>query len=100
MPTRRDAIRAIAAAVGSGGLAAARPLEVQPEERAAMARVAARFMGRYGVPGLAVAIARRGRLVYEEGFGWARRESRVRVTPRSLFRIASVTKPITSVAIF
>jgi CubicO group peptidase (beta-lactamase class C family) len=65
-----------------------------------MARVAERFMERFGVPGLGVAVARHGRMVYEEGFGQAIRERRVAVTPRSLFRIASVTKPITSVAIF
>src|SRR5207302_1394106 len=47
-----------------------------------------------------VAIARRGRLVYAQGFGLADENTGERVTASHLFRIASVSKPITSVAIF
>src|SRR5205823_12337364 len=39
-------------------------------------------------------------LVYEEAFGFIGRNSREQVTTSHLFRIASVTKPITSAAIF
>ncbi len=49
---------------------------------------------------MSISIARRGELVYEEGFGTANQKMKVRVTPSCLFRIASVTKPITSVCIF
>jgi CubicO group peptidase (beta-lactamase class C family) len=47
-----------------------------------------------------VAIARHGQFVYQQGFGYADKASREQVTPSHVFRIASVTKPITSVAIF
>ena len=57
-------------------------------------------MQQYDVPGLSLAVGRAGALVYEDAFGWAHRETREPVTPMHLFRIASVTKPITSVAIF
>ena len=57
-------------------------------------------MTKYKVPGLSVAIARHGQFVYRKGFGLADVASGEKVTPDYLFRIASVSKPITSVAIF
>ena len=40
-----------------------------------------------------------GRLVYARGFGYADIGKKQPVTPKSLFRIASISKPITAVAI-
>ncbi len=51
------------------------------------------------VPGAALAVARYGRLVYARGFGYADSKARTPVQPDSLFRIASVSKPITGVAV-
>jgi CubicO group peptidase (beta-lactamase class C family) len=67
---------------------------------ARMDEIANRFMTEYKVPGLSVAIARHGQFVYRKGFGLADVASGEKVTPDNLFRIASVSKPITSVAIF
>src|SRR5262249_34979681 len=58
------------------------------------------FMQQYAVPGASIAIAKDDRLVYAHGFGVADTTTRDAVTVNSLFRIASVTKPITSAAIF
>jgi len=78
--------------------------ERQPQatkrELAKMADIAQRFMGQYKVPGLSVAISRHGEFVYRRGFGYANIVKRELVTPSHLFRIASVSKPITSAAIF
>jgi CubicO group peptidase (beta-lactamase class C family) len=74
--------------------------EISERERAAMAATAEAFRTKYGVPGLSIAIARKGRHVYEEAFGVADRERGESLAPSHLFRIASVTKPITSSAIF
>lgn len=57
-------------------------------------------MSKYKVPGAALAVAKDGRLVYARGFGYADREKKIKMQPTSLFRIASVSKPITAVAIF
>jgi len=46
-------------------------------------------------PGLAVAVARRGRIIWERGYGWAIPERRVAATPHTLFGLASVSKSIT-----
>lgn len=55
-------------------------------------------MARYQVPGGSVAIAKDGRLVYARGFGRADIATGEPVQPDSLFRSASVSKPVTAVA--
>ncbi len=72
-----------------------------PAEAAAMAELARAFMQKYDVPALSIAIgSMAATIVYQEAFGDADRENRVAATPENLFRIASVTKTLTSVAIF
>lgn len=58
-----------------------------------------RFMEQHRVPGCAVAIARGDQLLYARGYGWSDVAAREPVTPRTLFRIASISKPVTAVAI-
>jgi CubicO group peptidase (beta-lactamase class C family) len=58
------------------------------------------YMRRYQVPGVSLAVARNGREVYAGGFGSADVLLLQVVQPSNQFRIASVTKPITSTAIF
>ncbi|HTN88300.1 MAG TPA: serine hydrolase [Sorangium sp.] len=48
------------------------------------------------IPGLAVAILQGGKVVFERGFGVRELGKKAPVTPRTLFRIASTTKPLTS----
>jgi CubicO group peptidase (beta-lactamase class C family) len=43
-------------------------------------------------------IARHGRIVYEHASGWSNREAGLRMTPSTIFRIASQTKAVASVA--
>lgn len=57
------------------------------------------FLKEHHPPGAAVAVSYRGRLVYARGFGYADREQKQPVQPDSQFRIASLSKPITAVAI-
>lgn len=57
------------------------------------------FLARQQVPGAQLAVSCRGRLVYARGFGLADRTQPGAVQPTSLFRIASVSKPITSAAV-
>jgi N-acyl-D-amino-acid deacylase len=58
-----------------------------------------RFMQARKIPGGALAVVKDGRLVYARGYAWADRENRIPVSPDSLFRIASLSKPITAVAV-
>jgi len=57
------------------------------------------FVRENEIPGAALAVAKDDRLLYARGFGWADRENRKPVQPHSLFRTASISKPITAVAI-
>lgn len=57
------------------------------------------LMRKHKIPGGAVAVVRDGKLIYARGFGYADVENKTPVQPDALFRIASVSKPITSVAI-
>ncbi|MCG8651668.1 MAG: beta-lactamase family protein, partial [Pirellulales bacterium] len=54
---------------------------------------------RHSIPGASLAITDHGKLVYARGFGYADVGKREPVAPDSLFRIASISKPITAVAI-
>jgi CubicO group peptidase (beta-lactamase class C family) len=47
-------------------------------------------------PSLAVAVAKDGEIIWEEGFGWANREKRIPATPHTLYSLASISKPITA----
>jgi CubicO group peptidase (beta-lactamase class C family) len=57
------------------------------------------FMRSWDIAGASVAVARDGRLVYARGFGYACRETDTPVQPYNKFRIASISKLITAVAI-
>lgn len=57
------------------------------------------FMKRYDVPGGSLAIVQNGKLIYARGYGYADQETKTLVQPTSLFRLASVSKPITGVAV-
>jgi CubicO group peptidase (beta-lactamase class C family) len=51
------------------------------------------------VPGVVVAVARRGKVVYQKAFGVANRETREPMRADALFRLYSMTKPVASVAL-
>jgi CubicO group peptidase (beta-lactamase class C family) len=57
------------------------------------------LMEQYGLPGASLAVARNGRLVLARGYGLADRDLKIPVQPDSIFRTASVSKPITSAAV-
>lgn len=57
------------------------------------------LMNQWGIPGGAVAVVKDGRLVLARGYGWADEEAQRVVRPDALFRVASVSKPITAAAV-
>ncbi|MCY3017927.1 MAG: serine hydrolase [Planctomycetota bacterium] len=57
------------------------------------------FMTEHNVPGAALAVTKDSRLVYARGFGFADAQKKEPVQPTSLFRIASLSKSITGVAV-
>ena len=82
--------------------AAAPPATRQGFSVARLARIDSAFQGavdRGEIAGAVALVLRDGRPVYERAFGWADRERGRRMTPDAIFRIASQTKALTSVAI-
>jgi CubicO group peptidase (beta-lactamase class C family) len=53
----------------------------------------------FGLAGLAIGIVKSGELVYSQGFGVRNLDTQEPVTPRSLFHLASVSKPFVAMAI-
>ena len=51
------------------------------------------------IPGAVVAVARKGKLVYYEAVGWRDKAANAPMTTDTIFSIASMTKPMTSVAL-
>jgi len=107
---RRDALRQLTALAGAGWVGTVSALAFaekavnatgQADPRlAAYDELMQQFLTEQKPPGAALAVAKNGKLVYARGFGWADREQRTLVEPTSLFRIASISKPICAAAIF
>jgi N-acyl-D-amino-acid deacylase len=87
---------ALAASTTSCG---SRAIAEPPKLAVAFDREMEAFMSARGVPGGALAVVKDRRLVYARGYGWADRDAKIPAKADSLFRIASVSKPITGVAV-
>ena len=83
------------------GLPTARPEDVgMSSERLARIRAGMqRYVDSGMVPGVVTLVARRGRVVHFEAVGYRDVEAKAPMTTDTIFRIASMTKPIASVAL-
>ena len=57
------------------------------------------FMEKWNITGASVAVMKENRLIYAKGFGSTNRSNFEQVEPKHLFRVASVSKLITSIAV-
>ncbi len=55
-----------------------------------------KYLDSANVASMAVAVAKDGKIIWEEGFGWANRERMIRATPNTMYSLASISKPITA----
>ena len=62
-------------------------------------RLARALVVEENLPGLSVAVAVDGEIVWAEGFGWANIDRRAPVTPLTRFRLGSVSKTLTAAAV-
>lgn len=58
-----------------------------------------RFMGKWNIKGLSLAVTRNDSLLYAKGYGWADVEEQRRMTPQNILRLASASKLVTAIAI-
>jgi CubicO group peptidase (beta-lactamase class C family) len=56
-------------------------------------------MRHYHVPGVSIAIIQGGRIAWAKGYGVVDLESKTPVTPKTLFQAASLSKPVTAMAV-
>lgn len=55
-----------------------------------------RFVDSIGAPSVAVAVAKDGRIIWEDAVGWANREKKIQATANTIYALASISKPITA----
>jgi CubicO group peptidase (beta-lactamase class C family) len=87
------------AAAPSRRSAAREPLGFSQARLARIDRMLQRFVDENRIPGAVGLVLRNGQVAYEQAVGWSDKESGRRMTTDAIFRIASQTKAITSVAI-
>ena len=107
MPLSPRVIRRLSSALAIVALAPAGAIAQQPATppapsadsiRVAVNRVFAPWTATDG-PGCAVAVARDGRVVHQNGYGMANLETGTPITPASVFHLASVSKQFTAAAV-
>jgi CubicO group peptidase (beta-lactamase class C family) len=94
--TRREFVHALAAASTSAWFAANAESAPITHDFEPVRRHILRAIAKGDATGVAVAVARRGRIIWEEGFGWANRESGLKAAAHTPFSLASITKPFTA----
>jgi CubicO group peptidase (beta-lactamase class C family) len=57
------------------------------------------FLGTWNIPGASVAITKNGEMIYNKGFGFSDAELKRPAKADDLYRVASVSKPVTAIAI-
>src|ERR1700744_3710951 len=87
------------AAFAEDPLPRARPEEVglSPERLARIGATLKADIEAGRIPGAVIAIARHGKLVMLEAYGWRDKAANVAMTTDTIFKIASMTKPMTPV---
>src|SRR5688500_6386178 len=63
---------------------------------AAARETIARVMETEKLPSVSIAVVKDGAVVWQEAFGWANKELKVRATPATAYSLASISKPITA----
>jgi serine beta-lactamase-like protein LACTB len=73
--------------------------QLNSDQRRAIEKVVSTFTKEKEVPGVGIAVVLDGALAWSSGFGFADLEDRVHATASTLFRLGSISKPITATAI-
>jgi CubicO group peptidase (beta-lactamase class C family) len=55
-----------------------------------------KYVEEAGVPSIAVAVAKDGKIIWEEGFGWANKEKNIKATAQTMYSVDSIAKPMTA----
>jgi CubicO group peptidase (beta-lactamase class C family) len=95
-----NAVLAIACSLAAATAAAQSPVaDLAPPPMEAVEAAVTATLTRAGIPGASVAIAVSGRLRFAQGYGTADLENGVPARAGTMYRLASVSKPITAAAV-
>lgn len=72
--------------------------KLAPEKQAKIESAISKFMADSKVPGISAAVVQAGEFVWSAGFGMADLENSVPATSQTLYRLGSISKPITATA--
>lgn len=72
--------------------------KLTPEKRSQIEAAVSKFMTSTHVPGVSVAIVENGEYEWAQGFGFADLENNVSASEHTLFRLGSISKPLTATA--
>jgi CubicO group peptidase (beta-lactamase class C family) len=73
--------------------------QLPPARQQEIEKLVAQEMSRQNMPGISIAVAVGGELIWSAGYGFADLENFVPAKPLTMYRLASVSKPITAVSI-
>jgi len=83
----------------SCAFAAEKDTTLSPAKRAQIEKAVSAFMAANSVPGVSVAVVQNGQPVWSAGFGMSDLEDSAPATSSTLYRLGSISKSITAVAI-
>jgi serine beta-lactamase-like protein LACTB, mitochondrial len=83
-------------AICTSGICAAQQPQISAEKRTQIEAAAAKFMSSTHVPGVSVAVVENGQYEWSSGFGFADLENNVPASEHTLYRLASISKPLTA----
>jgi CubicO group peptidase (beta-lactamase class C family) len=72
--------------------------QISSEHAQAIDRLASSYVAENHVPGMAIAVVDQGQAVFSQGYGLADVENNVPATAETVFRVASLSKPISATA--
>jgi serine beta-lactamase-like protein LACTB len=98
-PFKAPVIRLLVVFLIAASSLAADQKSLSPEKRAEVEKSVSSFMSANSVPGIGAAVVLDGEPVWSAGFGMADLENFAPATASTLFRLGSISKPITAVAI-
>src|SRR5882724_977663 len=96
--TRATCTAILFALLASPGATPAQQKSLPPEKRAAIDKSVSGFMAANSVPGISAAVVLQGELAWSAGYGMANLENYVPATSATLFRLGSISKPLTATA--
>jgi CubicO group peptidase (beta-lactamase class C family) len=96
MNTTKALLLTAFASFGMGTIAPAAALQPAPDKIQAARAAIIQNMQEKDIPSVAIAVWKDGKIVWEEGFGWADRANRVRSTEHTMYALASLSKTLTA----